>query len=313
MQGTIAVTDPDWYEHLRLVPDLEEANFWKPTATRALRAEPFSPFLFKLRGERLIVGFGLFARYSRLPIWLAWETFREANGCASIDEMRRRIEMIRDRMRFSGPAHTAEIGCILIVQPIFFPPDSCVACPKDWPIHLQGDKKYDLGQGEGLRVWHDCLMAAKAAQSRFGGPKAQIVETPEELRFGTPTLVRPRLGQGTFRIAVTEAYGRSCAVTGEHSLPALEAAHIRPYRVQGPHETGNGILLRADFHRLFDQGYLTIGADCRLEVSQRLRADFENGRSYYPFHGQRLRYPDHRDDLPRQEYIDWHRENVYLG
>jgi hypothetical protein len=26
-------------------------------------------------------------------------------------------------------------------------------------------------------------------------------------------LLRPRLGQGAFRVAVTDAYGRSCAVT----------------------------------------------------------------------------------------------------
>ena len=59
-------------------------------------------------------------------------------------------------------------------------------------------------------------------------------------RYGSPLLVRPRLGQGTFRIAVTEAYGRACAITGEHSLPALEAAHIQSYRFGGPHEIANG-------------------------------------------------------------------------
>jgi hypothetical protein len=26
-----------------------------------------------------------------------------------------------------------------------------------------------------------------------------------------------------------EAYGRACAMTGEHSLPALDAAHIRSW------------------------------------------------------------------------------------
>ena len=34
-------------------------------------------------------------------------------------------------------------------------------------------------------------------------------------RFGTPLLVEPRLGQGTFRVAVTDAYGRAYAFTGE--------------------------------------------------------------------------------------------------
>jgi putative restriction endonuclease len=70
--------------------------------------------------------------------------------------------------------------------------------------------------------------------------------------------VRPRLGQGTFRIATIQAYERACAVTGEHSLPALEAAHIRPFAEGGTHDVSNGLLLRADLHRLFDRGYVTV-------------------------------------------------------
>ena len=68
-------------------------------------------------------------------------------------------------------------------------------------------------------------------------------------RYGTPKTVQLRLGQGTFRIAVTSAYG-ACAVSGEHSLPALEAAHVRPYADGGGHALPNGLLLRADIHRL---------------------------------------------------------------
>ena len=48
-------------------------------------------------------------------------------------------------------------------------------------------------------------------------------------RFGEPHLIRPRLGQGAFRVLVTDIYRRRCAVTQERTLPALEAAHIRPY------------------------------------------------------------------------------------
>jgi putative restriction endonuclease len=64
-----------------------------------------------------------------------------------------------------------------------------------------------------------------------------------------------------------DAYGRACAVTQEHSLPALEASHIQPYAKDGPHDVRNGVLLRADLHRPFDQGYVTITPEYRLEVS----------------------------------------------
>jgi len=39
--------------------------------------------------------------------------------------------------------------------------------------------------------------------------------------------VQPRLGQGAFRIAVISVC-RARTVSGERSLPALEAAHVRP-------------------------------------------------------------------------------------
>lgn len=114
----------------------------------------------------------------------------------------------------------------------------------------------------------------------------------------------PRLGQGTFRIATLRAYGRACAVTGEHSLPVLEAAHIWPYGDGGSHEVSNGILMRADLHRLFDRGYVTVTPNLRLQVSPRLKQDFHNGRSYYPFDEQSVRVPKDPTEQPSREHLE---------
>ena len=136
----------------------------------------------------------------------------------------------------------------------------------------------------------------------------------ESERFGSPVLVRPRLGQGTFRVAVTGAYHRACAVTGEHSLPALEAAHIRPYGKGGEHEVSNGLLLRSDVHRLFDRGYVTVTPEHRILVSPRLKSDYENGKSYYPFDGKPLVVrPDGGADQPDADCLDWHNTHVFLS
>ena len=309
MRGTIAITDYDWYRRLSSEP-VEEVNFWKPSSTRAFYAEEFSPFIFKLRApHNAICGFGFFARYSRLPDWLAWETFGVGNGCASLEEMRTRIYGIRQRIRFRGLA-PSEIGCILLVNPVFFPPERWVAPPKDWPPRTQAEKKYDITEGEGARVWADCLASVAVPTDATVDDRAQ---TPASQRYGEPVLVVPRLGQGTFRIGVTDAYARGCAVTGEHSLPALDAAHIKPYRMDGPHEIANGLLLRADLHRLFDKGYITITPDLKIEVSERLRQDFANGHSYYPWHGREISCPANRREWPEETYLQWHNENVYLG
>ncbi len=135
------------------------------------------------------------------------------------------------------------------------------------------------------------------------------VELP---RYGSPVLIRPRLGQGAFRVSVTEAYNRACAVTQEHSLPALEAAHIRPFAKEGPHEVRNGLLLRADLHRLFEQGYVTVTPDYTLEVSDRLRHDYQNGRSYYPLRGAPISVPVLERERPTRDLLAWHNQNVFL-
>jgi putative restriction endonuclease len=99
-----------------------------------------------------------------------------------------------------------------------------------------------------------------------------------EHRYGKPILVQPRLGQGAFRLLVTDAYQRRCAVTGERTLPVLDAAHIKPYAELGPHRLENGILLRKDLHALFDAGYVTVTPSLELRVSRRIREELRRRR-----------------------------------
>ncbi len=311
MEGTVAITDHGWYEFLLQQKNVEEVNFWTPSAHFAFKAERYSPFFFKLKAkyQHAICGFGLFAKFSRLPDWLAWEAFNTKNGCETLDVMRERIGHIRNRIDFHSERHRNEIGCILIVQPVFFPRDSWIVGPRDWPPANLRHKKYDLTEGEGLRIWRECM--ERAAQN----PQANVSyeDQMKEPRYGAERLVAPRLGQGTFRVSVMDAYHRACAVTQEHSLPALEAAHIQPFSQKGPQDVRNGILLRADIHRLFDQGYLTVSTDHRLEVSPRLKIDYDNGRTYYPLHGAHLSLPTLEQERPTTEFIKWHNEKIYLS
>jgi putative restriction endonuclease len=113
---------------------------------------------------------------------------------------------------------------------------------------------------------------------------------------------------------VTDAYERRCVVTGEKTLPVLEAAHIKPYSLVGRHEISNGLLLRSDLHRLFDLGYLTVDpADLRVHVSRRIHDEFENGRDYYALEGRELRLPRPSYPQPSTEMLDWHSQVVFRG
>jgi putative restriction endonuclease len=297
MRGYVGNTDYDWYRFLLDRPGLQEVNFWQPSGRNRLRAEVGSPFFFRLKSPReRIAGMGFFSRHAIVPDWMAWETFGEANGAASYEEMRERIGRYR---RNPVRAHeTAWIGCVVVSEPVLFPQDGWVPDPAGWKPNIVQGRYEDLTRGEGKRILDACL-ARRASRDAD--------------RHGAPMLVRGRLGQRAFKLAVVDAYAGGCAVTGEHSLPALDAAHIRPYERGGEHRVDNGLLLRTDVHRLYDRGYLTVTADHRLRVSSALREEFHNGRSYYGLDGRRVALPERPEDRPDREALAWHADAVFLG
>lgn len=306
VQGYVAVTDPLWYERLSQDPRPKDANFWRPS-TRRFNFVPGMPFFFKLKApHHAIAGVGFFAAFTVLPDWLAWETFGQANGVTSLDELRARLSGIQSRASIGADAH-GRIGCALIAEAQFFAPTEWVTPPSDWSPRTQTGATYNLEAGEGRRVWLDC-------QRRMWSHVADVADPlASEPRRGAPVLVRPRLGQGIFRVTVLDAYDRACAITQEHSLPVLEAAHIRSFASGGPYDVRNGITLRSDLHRLFDRGYVTIDPDHRFLVSPRLLQDFGNGRSYRDLHGRPIVLPADPASRPSATLLAHHREHIYLG
>ena len=300
----IAVTDGDWFELLRQKPDLSEVNFWAPSAASFRALQPGELFLFKLHAPRnMIVGGGIFAYANALPCSFAWEAFREANGARSAPEMRTRIAHYRraepdDRGDF-------EIGCRILTQPFFFEEPNWIPVPESWSSNIVSFKTYNTSDAEGLALWE--MVNDRLSSPSFSGM------AEEQVRFGEPHLILPRLGQGAFRVMVTDIYQRRCAVTRERTLPALEAAHIRPYGDGGSHEARNGLLLRRDIHSLFDSGYVTVTPDFHFEVSRRIKEEFENGRDYYALHGRLIDAPEEAAQKPDPVVLSWHNEKCFRG
>ena len=310
MKLYVGVTDGDWFNLLRQRAEsgiVEEVNFWSPSSKPLRALQPGEMLLFKLHApDNFIVGGGFFTRFLRLPIQLAWEAFGLGNGVNSVGRLLERVGSYRH-----APATAAdEIGCTLLGEPFFLHRSDWIAVPDSFSLNIVRGKTYDTEEGEGRALWDALQERMPRAIAPSQGPAMfTFRETP---RFGTPVVTRPRLGQGGFRVLVTEAYERRCSMTGERTLPALEAAHIRPYSDGGEHDLRNGLLLRSDLHRLFDQGYLSIDpADRRILVSRRIREEFENGKDYYRLNGLLLRPPVMNEAVPGGEYLAYHAENVF--
>ncbi len=311
MRFFVGVTDDDWYRFLAARPDIDEVNFWQPSGGVEFKAlQPGDIFLFKIHRRNVVVGGGFFAHWSRLPISLAWEAFRERNGVGSLGEMRARLAKYRKVA--DDPRADYDIGCILLEQPFFLEDGDWIPGPSDWSRNIVRGKGYDAASGEGRRIW-DRVTAAPQARSLAPTPSPLPEPALVGRRFGKPVLTVPRLGQGTFRVWVSDLYSRRCAVTGERTFPVLDAAHIKPYDQDGPHDPRNGLLLRTDLHRLLDCGYATVTPDLRFWVSHRIREEFENGRDYYALDGQKLRPPTRPELAPSREFLEWHGDNVFRG
>ncbi|MEK9178875.1 MAG: HNH endonuclease [Patescibacteria group bacterium] len=310
MKFWVGVTDNEWFNFLsKLSPD--EVNFWQPSGNFAFEAiKTGELFLFKLHSPlNYITGGGFFVRYSRIPLSMAWEAFGEKNGVASFEILRAKIMKYR-----GGYEPDPLIGCIILAQPFFFMQDQWIPIPKDWSSNIVRGKTYNTTDQIGAQLYANVQERLVVNNTSEKIPEQSMLVAEKNALYGSEYLTSARLGQGTFRILVTEAYNRRCAITGERTLPVLEASHIKPFAVSGPNTIENGLLLRSDLHKLFDLGYLTITRDLHIEVSKRIKEKYENGREYYTLHGGKLKIvPLNAEYLPSTEYIEWHNQNIYVA
>jgi putative restriction endonuclease len=306
MKLFIGVTDNNWFRFLRSLSGVEEVNFWMPAGKGTFKAlKPGELFLFKLHyPENFIVGGGVFAHSTLLPYATAWETFGPMNGAPTSEEMRRRIEKYRKH-----PVDlNSQIGCILLQKPFFFEESQWIPAPEEFRPNIVKGKTFDT-ESPAARL----LLEQVSERLQYSRVSQVIDEVAEQkTMYGPPILVRPRLGQGTFRIVVMDNYKRHCAVTGEKALPVLDAAHILPVGMGGQHQTDNGLLLRTDVHRLYDKGYVTVTPEGRFLVSRRLKDDFDNGEPYMPYNDKDIWLPRDPSKQPNREALEWHADTIFL-
>ena len=251
------------------------------------------PLFFRLKSPvNAIAGLGFLAVPMSMSVAMAWEFFGEKNG----DPTRARFEqrILDYRARF--PHRTGEaLSCLVLRDAVFLPQSMWV--PWGPP---------EAGAG---RLLAELLQIAHPEPVADFLPEFTPLEADERQQVET-TIVQ-REGQAAFRLRLLRSYEGRCAVTGEHAVPVLEAAHITPYLGARSNHIQNGLVLRSDLHRLYDTGYVTVTPDLRLEVSGRLREEFENGKAYYEMAGRRLTIPKSPSDQPSKAALTWHAEHVF--
>jgi putative restriction endonuclease len=315
MKYYLGITDIDWFNFLSKREN-EDINFWQPGGNSNFRVlKPGAPFLFKLKSpHNAIAGIGFFSSNSILPIDVAWNIFEERNGVESFFKFKNKI--INYRTKDNPVSANPNIGCIVLTDPLFFDKADWIPVPYDWSHSIVQGKSYDDTSEVGRNLWGkiESVLQQYKLFERSENTKSQLILEEPEAEYTKKYLTKVRLGQGAFRVQLTDAYYRKCSISGEKTLPVLEAAHIKPFSDSGPHHLSNGILLRADLHKLYDSGYITFTNEYRIEVSRKIKEEYENGKEYYRFHGYELLIlPERIMDRPNIDHIEWHNNNIYNG
>lgn len=307
MKVYIYPTDREWYRFLSNRPNTDEVNFWRPGGRQPFRQlQPGDLFLFRFgRPDDAIVGGGIYTHFSFAPLFQVWEAFGEKNGTINYDSFLRLIARYKEIGGAPEEAAGAIIGNIVLTAPFFLHREDWIPIPRDYKTTSPQGQGYDANTGTGRELLHTVENKLRASQ-----PLRVAESMTEAVHFGE-SVVRRRLGQGGFSMVVSDAYEKRCAITGERTLPVLEAAHIVPVARGGMHRPDNGLLLRSDIHKLFDRGYVTVDTAGNFRVSTKLKDDWQNGQIYYDLDGRTIRMPGATPLQPARQFLEWHNDMLF--
>lgn len=311
----IANTDRAWFDFLRsraVDGRVDEVNFWQPRATTPMKEmSPGEPIFFRLKKpDYAIAGYGFFAHFERLDLHAAWSAFGWKNGDPDKGRFFARIGRYRGVDLLAPSVELAPIGCTILREATFWPEVRWMPWGPEqgWAQNIvQGKTERDE-----QRTTQLALAMRMDARREPEDLSARFVPLDIDERIIALREVTEREGQAAFRLRLLRAYDGQCAITGEHTKPVLDAAHIQPYLGPRSNHVQNGLLLTKEFHALFDEGYVAVTPDYEVRVSERLRADWQNGKRYYPYDRKALLHlPENPALRPSRDALAWHLEHIF--
>jgi len=107
-----------------------------------------------------------------------------------------------------------------------------------------------------------------------------------------------------------------CCVSGLSEPRLLAASHIVPWHASSEQRLNprNGLCLSVLHDKAFDRGLITVGPDFTVRVSSeisKLRGNDFVQSTLVAMDGRRIRLPEKFS--PAREFLEWHRDNVFIG
>lgn len=305
----LLVPEDIWVEKLRAVvsrccpePKTQQERRWTSESFAPRKYHNFKQMLDIPDGARIIVpkldpngrekGFVLARAASASRKW------RLRSGCYAFDEKERSL----------GEPATKDLRHVFSVDPASVRPiglDTQRAKrisegleKRQHPIRRSVNEEFNV---EIERIYVDTLPVPEGFKPNPVSGTAQIKE-----REPIDAELLLRQGQEKFRQELLQHYKQRCAISGCDVEPTLEAAHIRTYdRADVSHVT-NGLLLRADLHKLFDAGLISVKTSSWTVVVAHSLKD----TTYWELNGETLKLPLNDAAWPKKA-LDHHYRNKF--
>lgn len=126
----------------------------------------------------------------------------------------------------------------------------------------------DTTKKEGVAKWVDDNDSTMDGTSPF-----KIVSREGRKRTQYKSAKQAERNQEMFKRALL-SLDRRCVISGEEQVEVLEAAHIIPSCEDGPEFISNGIILRADLHKLFDKNLFHISPDGAVHLDSKISPSY---------------------------------------
>ncbi len=281
----ISPTDKNWFDFLKVSSLNSYVNFWTPTPWNLRQLNVGNRLYFMLKDPiRKVAGFGEFYEYKNLTAVQAWNEFGYRNGRNSRQVFINSIQDYLDKnsLKFGGQAidiNTYQIGCIVLNNCEYWEEEHFLDAEEqniDFATQVVKIKYFDK---------YDPFQQAVNDRDNFN-----IVNEHRDDRRGEANI---RVGQSAFKGKLLRAYNNKCCISGETIPELLEAAHIQEYRNRNSNHVQNGLLLRIDLHRLFDNYLMHIDNNYTIQIST-----IVTNPLYRQYHGQKIQLPHSVYDYP---------------
>lgn len=287
----ISPTDINWFEFLKQESFNNQVNFWTPTPWNVSGLTSGDRLYFMLKAPvRKIGGYGEFNEYKNQSVDQAWNEFGLKNGCSSKKEFTDRLDKYKsERSSDKTRVLESEIGCIVLNNVVFFDEEDYLDLDHyniDFSRYIV-KIKYFKGK--------DTILASEQVNEH---PSNFEILPINVKKLKKSRLVTERKGQGNFRAKLTSAYNNKCCITGETTSELLEAAHIQPYIDKNSNHVKNGLLLRVDFHKIYDNGLMFIDENYTIHISPYCESEY-----YQSFDRKKITLPKNPNHHPSGEAL----------